>query len=78
MDDRHLFGLKKDKKPSTIENIVTGVTVGLLIYFTVLWFGIDLGKEVPVHSEISNMHICLTFFKLFYNIFLFITNRIFC
>ncbi|XP_032795513.2 lipase maturation factor 2 isoform X2 [Daphnia magna] len=53
MDDRHLFGLQNNKKASAMENTVTGITLGLLIYFTVLWFGIDLGKEVPVHSEIQ-------------------------
>ncbi|XP_057381107.1 lipase maturation factor 2-like isoform X2 [Daphnia carinata] len=52
MDDRHLFGVQNNKKAQAMENIVTGITLGLLIYFTVLWFGIDLGKEVPIHSEI--------------------------
>lgn len=40
-----------------MENTVTGITLGLLIYFTVLWFGIDLGKEVPVHSEIRTYNV---------------------
>jgi hypothetical protein len=53
MDDGHLSGSQKPIKSSRIESIFTGISVALLIYFTVLWFGIDFGKDVPVHSEIS-------------------------
>jgi hypothetical protein len=53
MDDRHLSDSQKPAKSSRIENIFTGISVALLIYFTVLWFGIDFGKNVPVDSEIS-------------------------
>jgi hypothetical protein len=53
MDDRHLFGSDKPINSSKIEKIFTGISVGLMIYFTVLWFGIDFGKDVPVYSEIS-------------------------
>ena len=55
MDDRHLSGSQKPIKSSRIESIFTGISVALLIYFTVLWFGIDFGKDVPVHSEISKV-----------------------
>ncbi|XP_046656178.1 lipase maturation factor 2-like [Daphnia pulicaria] len=53
MDDRHLSDSQKPAKSSRIENIFTGISVALLIYFTVLWFGIDFGKNVPVDSEIK-------------------------
>ncbi len=53
MDDRHLSDSPTPVKSSKIESIFTGISVALLIYFTVLWFGIDFGKNVPVDSEIS-------------------------
>lgn len=54
VDDRHLYGSNtKPSKTSTIEKLITGVSIALMIYWTGIYFAIELGKEVPVDSKTS-------------------------